>query len=96
LQQVIDFNANPNTARVPPPAGTNYEPSFPVGIVDEINMMKGFNGVSEEAAMAFILDKYNTGIALLKQDSSGNFKRLITIENIDANGNKTYTTSNCQ
>lgn len=53
------------------------------------------NLVSEEKAMSYILDKYNTGIALLKQDINGNFKRLITNENL-SNGNATYSTNNCQ
>jgi hypothetical protein len=47
-------------------------------------------------ALAFILGKYNSGVALLKQDTNGNFKALNTKEDTDANGNKTYTANNCQ
>lgn len=72
-----------------------YEPGFPDGIVDEINEMKGFYGATDEMAMAFILEKYNTGIALLKQDSNGNFKRLNTKETT-VNGQKNYAPNNCQ
>jgi hypothetical protein len=46
-------------------------------------------------AMAFILDKYNTGVALLKQDSNGNFKKLGTTETTQPDGSKSYTTNNC-
>lgn len=53
------------------------------------------NLVSEERAMSYILDKFKTGISLLKQDTNGNFKRLITNENL-SNGNATYFTNNCQ
>lgn len=73
-----------------------FSPDFPDDIIDEMNEIKGFYGATEEMAMAFILDKYHAGVALLKQNSSGNFKRLITTETVDANGNKTYVANNCQ
>jgi len=73
-----------------------YSPEFPTAIIDEINEMKGFYGATDEMAMAFILEKYNTGVALLKQNSNGSFKRLRTTETIDPNnGTKTYTANNC-
>lgn len=46
--------------------------------------------------MAFIMEKYKPGVALLKQDGNGKFKRLRTQETVDANGNNTYTANNCQ
>ena len=59
-------------------------------------MQQGYsNLISEERAMSYVLDKFNTGISLLKQDSNGNFKRLKTDENT-SNGNTTYTSNNCQ
>lgn len=33
-----------------------------------------FNG-SKEMAMSYVLDKYNTGIALTKMNSNGDFKK---------------------
>lgn len=51
--------------------------------------------IAEEMAMAFILDKYGTGMALLKQDSNGDFKRLRTNENLNSDRSKNYTANNC-
>ena len=84
IQQAINFNTT--HPRVASPAGTNFEPAFPSAIVEEINEMKGFHGATDEMAMAFVMEKYNMGVALLKQDSNGNFKRLNTIENTNSTG----------
>lgn len=91
LQAAITFNNL--YPRQPPMPG--YEPDFPVDVVNEFNEMVQAYGATDEMAMAFILEKYNAGIALLKQDSSGNFKRLGTEETVDQDGNKTYTPHNC-
>lgn len=45
--------------------------------------------------MSLILDKFDVGIALLKRNGDGEFKKLGTIESIDANGDVTYTQTNC-
>jgi len=74
---------------------TTYQPTFPQQLVDELNQIKGWSGLTDEAAMAFILLKYNAGVALLKQNSEGNFKRLHTKETQDPQGNRIYTTDNC-
>lgn len=74
---------------------TTYQPAFPQQLVDEFNQIKGWNGLTDESAMAFILLKYKAGVALLKQDTDGNFKRLHTKETKDARGNKIYTPDNC-
>ncbi|MGC4235328.1 MAG: hypothetical protein QM594_20320 [Niabella sp.] len=74
---------------------TTYQPVFPQQLVDEFNQIKGWGGATDEAAMAFILLKYKTGVALLKQDTDGKFKRLHTKETKDARGNKTYASENC-
>lgn len=85
---------NTDYPRVP---GVNgYEPTFPQNIVDEINEMKGWGGATDEMAIAFILEKYKAGVALLIQSANSDFKRLGTKENVDANGNKTYASNNCQ
>ena len=84
---------NTDHPRVPSPG---YEPDFPDSLVNEFDRMKGWGGATDEMALAFILEKYHAGVALLKQDSNGNFKRLNTKETSDANENKTYTATNCQ
>jgi hypothetical protein len=58
--------------------------------------MTGRDGASKEMALAFLLSKYNSGIALLKQDSNGNFMRLNTVQHVDADNNITYSSNNCQ
>lgn len=90
LQAAQNFNTN--YPREPNPG---YEPGFPENIRDEIDQMQGWYGATEEMAMAFIMEKYNTGIALLKQDANGNFKRLNTTETT-VNGQKTFVPNNCQ
>jgi hypothetical protein len=57
--------------------------------------LKGVYAASDEMALAFILEKYNVGVALLKQDDRGIFKRLITKEISYANGLKKYVANNC-
>jgi hypothetical protein len=86
------FNFNVEYPREP---NVGFEPDFPEEISDEINRMKQLGNATDEMAIAFILDKYNTGIALLKQNANGDFKRVNTIEYTDANGVKTYTTNTC-
>ena len=73
-----------------------YETAFPENIVDEINEMKQLYGASDEMAIAFILEKYNVGVALERQDANGNFKTLNTDEGQDGAGIKTYIPNNCQ
>jgi len=91
LQAAKNFNLN-----YPRESNPGYEPGFPGDIVDEYNELKGWYGASDEMAMAFVLAKYNAGVALLKQDSNGNFKRLNTNQTTDANGNTIYVANNCQ
>lgn len=100
-QAAINFNSNyPRVPGIMVPNSdstvTKYEPTFPQDLVDEYIDVKYYSGGSDEIATAFILSKYNSGVALMKQDANGNFKRLNTKEHTDANGNKTYTSNNCQ
>lgn len=68
------------------PNSSGYEPEFPTMIADEyydiIEQLKGLYGKTpqqaNEMAIAFILTKYNTGVGILKQNATGDFKRLIT------------------
>lgn len=91
-QAAINFNANYPRQ----PAIGGFEPNFPEALVDEYNQAMGWGNATNEMATAFILSKYNAGVALLKQDDNGNFKRLNTKEHTDANGSKTYTFNNCK
>lgn len=91
-QAAINFNLN--YPRQPGIGG--MEPAFPEGIVDEMRQMEGWGGATTEMSTAFILDKYNTGVSLLKADASGNLKKLRTTEHTDNDGNKTYESNNCQ
>lgn len=61
-----------------PPAFTGGPPGFPVDITDEAREMKYRDNCTDEMVLAFILEKYNTGVALLKQNSEGAFKQIIT------------------
>lgn len=90
-QEALNFNNN--YPRVP---NVGYEPDFPIDIVDEFNEATQTGGATKEMAKAFILKKYNTGIALFKQNANGDFKLLNTLEHINKeNGVKSYTTNNC-
>ncbi len=82
--------------KYPKVSNPGYQPGFPDSLVDEINQMKAVYAATDEMATAFILDKYNTGVALLKQESDGNFKRLVTVEATDPTGSKKYVAENCQ
>ena len=75
----------------------NQSPEFPTVIFNQIENLKpdmGYGIEGRTTAMAFILDKYSSGITLLKQDSSGNFSPIRTEETIQ-NGIKTYTPKPC-
>lgn len=80
----------------------SYPPDFPDPLFTDFdNARTYFEGqgfshlLAEEKAMALVLDKYNSGVALLKQVSNGNFRKLGTNETVQ-NGNTIYTTNNCQ
>lgn len=99
---VLDLTAANTFKSTYPPVNIGFGPDFPPEIYvkfddvkDQFTLQGLSSQIAEERAMAYVLDKYNTGIALLKQDSNGNFKRLKTDENT-SNGNTTYTANNCQ
>lgn len=78
-------------------------PDFPLSISDDLAEARSYlihiegldELIADEMAMSLVLDKYDTGVALLKQDSNGDFKRLRTESNI-VNGNTVYAANNCQ
>ncbi|MGJ7033110.1 hypothetical protein [Niabella hirudinis] len=76
-------------------AQIQYQPTFPGPLVNEINQLKGWSGATEEAAMAFILQKYSAGVALLKKDDKGRFRKVYTIEQKHKDGTRTYMAYTC-
>jgi len=77
-----------------PPAFIGGPPGFPVAMVDEAREMKYQHHCTDEMVLAFILEKYNTGVALLKQYSDGVFKKIITTVSKKENG-LIYSAGSC-
>lgn len=77
----------------------NYPPEFPDKIFEEIDKIQAYyTGGTVEGkmqAVSFILDKYNAGITILKQDYMGNYQPLIIKETINPDNSKTYTLIPC-
>lgn len=78
----------------PDQANPNMSPNFPQPIFNEWDDISFYNNDNKEMALAHILDKYNSGIALTKLDITGNFKKINVTEN-NISGTKTYSQSNC-
>lgn len=55
----------------------------------------GYDKDGRTKAIAFILDKYNAGITILKQNSNANFTAIKTRETIQQDGTKIYTSVPC-
>jgi len=77
-----------------PPAFVGGPPGFPVAIVDESREMKYQYNCTDEMVLAFILEKYNTGVSLLKQQRDGDFKKIITTVSKNGNG-LVYSVGSC-
>jgi hypothetical protein len=83
---------------------SGFPPNFPDPIFTDLTTAESYlqsiqgysSQVADEMALALILDKYQSGVALLKQDSNGNFIRLGTKEITQPDGSKTYQANNCQ
>lgn len=79
---------------------SGYSPEFPDALLDNYNNIyqeQKFSvgdQVANEMALAYVLDTYNVGVALLKQDTSGTFRKLNTTTTI-IGGNTTYTQKAC-
>lgn len=76
-----------------------YNPEFPDKIFEEIEKiqtsdMKYTSVEGKTQAISFVLDKFNSGITLMKQDSTGDFKP-IKMEEIILNGNTVYNQIHC-
>lgn len=70
------------------------QPAFPVKLVDEFREIKYRHGGTDEMALAFLLEKYNTGVVLMKQLPGGGFKLLRTT--VKSDGDKlVYIVNEC-
>ncbi|KLT70628.1 hypothetical protein AB674_05720 [Flavobacterium sp. ABG] len=75
-----------------------YPPEFPDVIFNQMLDMRSYTGQSNQGkttAIAFILDKNNAGITLMKQDESGDFNPVKIQETTQTNGSKKYTAIPC-
>lgn len=75
-----------------------YPPEFPQVIFDQLqNFVNPFGSSTygRTGAIAVVLDKYKSGITLLKQQHSGEFKPIMFKESIEANGTKSYNSIPC-
>lgn len=70
-----------------PPAYAGGPFGFTAAITDEGRQMKYLHNCSDEMVLAFILEKYQTGLSLLKQMPDGNFAKLITVVTDEKRGN---------
>lgn len=61
-----------------PPAFTGGPKGFAVAITDEAREMKYNRHCTDEMVLAFILEKYNAGVCLLKQNDEGALNTIIT------------------
>ena len=82
LQNYPPYQANPNMS-----------PNFPQSIFYEWANLK--NTFSESGALAFILNKYNSGITLTKMDGAGNFRAVNITTTQNADGTTIYKYDLC-
>jgi hypothetical protein len=89
------------TAKYPAEQLPGFSPRFPEPVFDDMDRItiyfeaKGVDKlIARENAMAFALNHYNSGLALLKQDGTGNFKKLQTEQKI-LHGKTMYVVNNC-
>lgn len=77
-----------------PPKQTqpNMSPNFPGQMFIDLDDITFDGSASMQMGLAYVLDKYNTGVALTKMDSNGNFFKLNPVKNID---DGKYYQSNC-
>lgn len=68
------------------PAYKGGPPGFPAAITDEAREMKYRQHCTDEMVLALILEKYKTGISLLKQNGNGIFYKIVTTITKNKNG----------
>ncbi len=82
------------TRKYPPQPPAGGQPAFPVELVDESREMKYKYDCTDEMVLAFILEKYDTGLSLLKQVSNGIFSKIFTTVS-NENGRIVYKAGAC-
>lgn len=101
---VTDPAAAAAFSRAYPPqyADANSAPNFAEGVQDDFNDCKDERkngGLSQEEAnfiaMSYVLDTYNSGIAVLRQDANGNFVKQQVQASKNHVGDDVYSASNC-
>jgi hypothetical protein len=81
--------------KFPPQQVPGYSPLFPDALLNEYRDVHQKYGAAEELAMAFILQKYAAGVALLKQDREGKFQLVRTRVSGNAD-HLVFTADTCQ
>ncbi|MCT3924536.1 hypothetical protein HZP94_15095 [Elizabethkingia anophelis] len=74
------------------PTGGKYT-TFPQKLLDEWNDLR--MTFSDSGALAYVLDKYNSGVTLAKMDSAGNFRKINITEVKNADGSIDYKYALC-
>lgn len=93
LQKAKDF-----ATAFPADQIAGYNPEFPDILFDQLQELVTTFGSTIDGkteAMSVILNKYDAGVSLMKQDSSGQFKPINVKESVLPNGSKTYISIPC-
>lgn len=75
-----------------------YNPEFPDAIFNQLQMLVTDFGSSVDGrteAMAYVLDNENSGITLMKQDASGEFKPINIKRTTNSDGSQIYNSIPC-
>ena len=81
--------------KYPPQQIAGYSPLFPDELLNEYREIQQKHNATEEMAMAYVLEKYDVGVSLLKQDKNGDFKKLRTLV-LDVNSELIFSSNNCE
>lgn len=75
-----------------------FNPEFPDFLFNQLQALVTSMGSSVDGktgAIAFVLNQYNAGITLLKQNNIGEFEPIKPVETTNSDGTKSYTTKPC-
>ena len=81
--------------KYPPQQVAGYSPLFPDDLLTEYRDIQHKYAATEEMAMAYMLEKYEVGVSLLKQDGNGDFKKLRTVV-VGEGDHLVFETNNCK
>lgn len=80
--------------KFPPQQTPGYSPLFPDSLFNEYREIIYRYGAKEELAMAYMLQKYNSGILFLKQDDKAIFRMLRTVD-YESDGKLVFAPADC-